>query len=295
MLKFTKMQGAGNDFILFDETCCRLPEYSALAKAVCNRRFGVGADGILIAQRGQRGEPVMRYYNSDGSRAAFCGNGLRCFARYALEAGLVQKDAFSVTTAAGPRRVQAGRDAAGRICEITVEMGRPELNPYEMPVLLAGRQVVDYPLTLADVPVRLTCVKVGVPHAVLFADCPPGEALLRKLGEAAAEHPAFPEGINLDIAVQEQPDRLQIFTWERGAGHTLACGTGCCAAAEAARLAGRVKAAQMWVETQGGVLRVDRQQDGGLWLTGPAHTICEGTLAPEWISGALESAAPENG
>ena len=282
MIKFTKMQGAGNDFILFEEG--GLPPQDALARAVCDRRFGVGADGILIAGQNGQGRPIMQYYNSDGSRAAFCGNGLRCFARYARENGLVERDAFVVETAAGHRRVELHRDAADRIDRVTVEMGMPELRPYEIPVLLAGKQAVEVPLQLAGERVVLTCLRVGVPHAVLFADCPPDEHRMRQLGEAIGRHPAFPEGINLDFAVQEGPASLQIFTWERGAGPPLACGTGCCAVAEAARLSGRTDSKKLRIEAEGGTLWVERREDG-LWLTGPARTICTGALSPEWVVG----------
>lgn len=292
MIQFTKMQGAGNDFILFNGASGDLPAYDVLAKAVCDRRFGIGADGILVAEQKEQGRLVMRYYNSDGSRAAFCGNGLRCFAKYARGNALAARDEFVVDTAAGSRRVQIHRDAAGQAEQITVEMGLPELTPYEIPVLIAEKQAVEYPLQIAGERMAVTCLRVGVPHAVCFVDRPPDENQMQKLGEAIGRHPVFPEGVNLDFAVQEGPDRFRIFTWERGAGHTLACGTGCCAVAEAARLSGRTNAADLWIETEGGTLRVERRQDGGLWLTGPARTVCTGTLSPEWL---CEEFGPENG
>ena len=280
MLEFTKMQGAGNDFILFDGAKTPLPEHSALARAVCDRRFGVGADGILIADRSDRADLIMRYYNSDGSRAALCGNGLRCFARYARERGLVTTDHFIVDTAVGPRQVWIEREDGGEIGLITVEVDRPELVPYEIPVLVAGHRAVDYPLCLAGDQFTATSLRVGVPHTVLFVNQPPKEERLRALGEAIGHHPAFPQGCNLDL-VLPQGDCLKIFTWERGAGHTLACGTGCCAAAAAGWLTGRVEASRVRLETEGGVLWVSRKGEM-LLLTGPAETVCSGVFAAKW-------------
>ncbi len=279
-ISFTKMQGAGNDFILVREE--DLPrglgsEIGDLARKICDRRFGVGADGLMVASC-KRDGIQMRYCNADGSPAAVCGNGLRCFARYASEQQLVKEDRFVVQTDAGAKAVELLRDAAGAICGAQVEIGRPELLPYEIPALLPGSRIIDSPLNVSGLSLRVSCLKVGVPHAVVFWEQSPTEKQLCGIGRAVEHHPAFPEGINFDIAVPAGKDTFRIFTWERGAGHTLACGTGCCAAAAAVRLSKRSDAAQIRLIAEGGTLTVKIEEDGNLLLSGGAQKICSGTF-----------------
>lgn len=277
MLKFAKMQGAGNDFILFDGTQGPLPQPEKLARAVCDRRFGIGADGLLIAMPDDGGGLQMLYYNADGSRAAMCGNGLRCFARYAREEGLVDRDVFTVRAADGVHQVQILREEGAGL-RVLVGMGRAEFAPAAVPTLLPGPRVLEKELEVAGARLSVSCLRVGVPHAVLFV-----EALervpLKLLGPKIERHPAFPQGINVDFVQPAGPNRLRIFTWERGAGHTLACGTGCCAAAAAALETGRCGAGRILLEAEGGLLEVARMPDGQLYLTGEADPICSGVVS----------------
>ena len=277
-ITFVKMQGAGNDFILVREAEVQT-ELGQLARRICDRRFGVGADGLMAASMGKRGVR-MRYRNADGSCAAVCGNGLRCFARYASESRMAQGDAFLVETDAGEKTVRLCRGEDGGIRGAVIEMGRPDLLPYEIPVLLPGRRIIDRALIVEGRTLRLCCLRVGVPHAVTFWDRDPTEEELCGIGRAVERHPAFPEGINFDIAVPLAEDAFRIFTWERGAGHTLACGTGCCALAAAARLCGRSSAKRIRIEAEGGILTVEIRPDGGLLLSGPAQRICAGRFYP---------------
>ena len=283
-IRFTKTQGAGNDFILVQESEMGM-EPEQLARKICDRRFGIGADGLMAAS--VEGQGVrMRYWNADGSPAAVCGNGLRCFARYAAESGMAGGDTFLVRTDTGDRWVRLCRGTDGAILGVSVGMGRPVLMPYEIPALLPGSRVVERPLEAAGVSLRLSCLRVGVPHAVAFWDRDPTEEELCRIGRAVERHPAFPEGINFDIAVPLAEDVFRIFTWERGAGHTLACGTGCCAVAAAARLCGKSGGDSIRLEAEGGTLEVECRPGGELVLFGGAQLVGEG-----WFFPATESAA----
>ena len=265
MLEFVKMQGAGNDFIVFDAVRQALPPLTQLARAVCSRHFGVGADGLLAAGRSDRAAVRMIYYNADGSKAAMCGNGLRCLARFARECGLAAEDAFAVETAAGVRRVRLHR-RGGVIAGAAVEMGRPRFaGPGPLTVSAGGA------------PRQVWALSTGVPHAVLFVPAlVPG--LTAALGPEIEHSPQFLRGINVDFVEVLAPGRLRIETWERGAGHTLACGTGCCAAAAAARRAGLVPDGPVRLLAEGGTLRVTTAPGGALWLWGGAAVLCRGTL-----------------
>lgn len=279
MLEFTKMQGAGNDFIVFDGMARTLPEYGLLARAVCSRRFGIGADGILVARASDDADLAMVYYNADGSRAAMCGNGMRCFAKFARENGLTAKNVFTVETPDGVKKVRTVVSGEGVVTRVTVDMGRPVFLPYELPVLLPGERIADRPLEAAGRRLRVTCVRVGVPHTVIFVPAL-SRAEVETVGPAVERHPAFPSGTNVDFVEVTGRDRLKIATWERGAGHTLACGTGCCAAAVAARTGGRVTGDRVRLDTEGGPLQVGFLPDGSVRLTGGAETICTGVLSP---------------
>lgn len=274
-IDFIKMQGAGNDFILVQHPKEREMQIDTLARRICDRRFGVGADGLMSASL-DHGKVYMRYVNADGSMAAVCGNGLRCFAKYAAENGMVQGDEFEVATDAGPKQAKVFRDEKGEIQSAAVMMGRPVLLPYEIPALLPGEKIIDYPLWVGNRKVRINCLRVGVPHAVVFWNEKPDEEMFCSIGKAVERHLAFPEGINFDLAVQVAQDAFSVYTWERGAGHTLACGTGCCAVAAAARLSGRSSADRIRLEAEGGILWAEIREWDQIILFGDARKICTG-------------------
>ncbi len=268
-LRFTKMQGAGNDFILID--CLQglpLPEEAlpALARRLCRRRFCVGADQLLLLLPSQRADFRMRILNSDGSEVQMCGNGIRCLARYIWNRGLSHKDTLEIETPAGIIRPQR----AGQL--VQVDMGPPRLEAQDIPVGLKGR-VLGYPL---DIPgagrYLITCVGMGNPHAVVFVDDVEGFPVAQ-VGPLIERHGLFPERTNVEFVQVLSPRRLKVRVWERGAGQTLACGTGASAAAVAAALRGLAER-RLEVELPGGLLKVHWQKaDGHVYLSGPAEEV----------------------
>ncbi|MCS7208557.1 MAG: diaminopimelate epimerase [Fimbriimonadales bacterium] len=257
--RFYKLHGAGNDFVLLDTLKQSLPEteLAALARRLCDRRFGVGADGLLLVEASSVADYRMRILNADGSEAPMCGNGIRCFARYLFEYHRLSTACLTVETGAGIRGVF--RQADGRF---TVEMGRP--------------RVANRSATIDGLEFFL--VDTGAPHAVAFVNNI--EALpLETLGPQIEYHPLFPERTNVSVAQVERADSVQARFWERGAGATLACGTGACAIAVAGVLRGDLRR-RISVRTPGGVLQVEWHDDDTLWLTGEATLVFEGT----WIA-----------
>lgn len=243
MLHIWKYTGAGNDFVILQKP--QNMAFAALARCLCDRRFGVGADGALFVAEAEEGAAArMLYYNADGSRAAFCGNGLRCFAHFLHFTGQVPDDTFAVQTDCGPRQVWIeGPD------RVRVTMGHAQQQTLPMALPGVGRAAL---------------VWMNVPHLVLFDGTGVGQLL--ELGPRLEKDSAFSGGVNVDLVCPGQ-DGIRVYTWERGAGHTLACGTGCCAAAFAAGLA---PGQTMQVQAEGGRMQVSRDAAGQLYLAGPA-------------------------
>jgi diaminopimelate epimerase len=297
-IAFAKYQGAGNDFVVLDGRrqafgVAAWPggevDWPALARAMCHRHFGVGADGLLVA-----GEPVaseatmrMRMFNPDGSEAEMCGNGLRCFVRWLADRREISTGRLAVETGAGVLAVQV--EASGLIA---VEMGTPRLRPADIPLSpaatagqLPAGPVLHLPLTLAPLPgqpgtpgltYEATCVSMGNPHAVVFVD-DPAAVPLEVVGPRLERHPAFPARANVEFCRVLANDRMRVRVWERGAGMTLACGTGACAAVVAAHLRGYV-GDRVAVELPGGELEVTWAGPGSgpVVLRGPAEHVFDG-------------------
>ena len=248
-MDFVKMEGLGNDFVVLAGPLSPTPSQIS---AWCDRRRGIGADGVLVVTGGAGGVR-MEYWNADGSAAEMCGNGLRCVARYARERGMAPEAEFVVTTAVGPRRVTVG-----------VESVRAEIGPVE--VAGGGVEIAGY---------RATRVSVGNPHAVVLVDdC--YAVPVAAAGPLFETDPAFPGGVNAEFATVLDSGRIALRVWERGAGETLACGTGAVAAVAAAREGGLVGDAVV-VHLPGGDLKVEIT-DGVAWIEGPARTVYVGTL-----------------
>lgn len=272
-IQFTKMHGAGNDFVLLDAitepALAGLP-FATLAPSMCARQTGIGADGLLLLERGDSASLRMRMFNPDGSEAEMCGNGLRCLARYALDHGYAQSSSFSIETAAGTRSVEAAPEQP-----LSIWMGRPSPN---VPVDIDyARRVDKYTLaiTIDGQEYKLICLSMGNPHAVLFV---PDVSVvdIATLGPAIEHHPAFPERINIMFTQPSEPG-IRVRPWERGAGATFACGSGACAAALASRLHGIVAETQpVSVAMPGGNLSVSGDWQQGVWLSGPVVTVYSG-------------------
>jgi diaminopimelate epimerase len=280
-MKFTKMQGAGNDYVYIyglGDTTRDLPE---LARRLSNRNFGVGSDGlILIDPAGKEGADFrMRMFNADGSASAMCGNGIRCVGKYVFDKGHTSATDVAIATDAGVKYLTLYPEG-GRVKRVRVDMGLPGLAPSEIPVNLAGERVVDYPFAVNDCEtVRITCVSMGNPHAVMFvpdvSDIP-----LERLGPEIEFHPIFPERTNVEFVEVVSPSHLKMRVWERGTGETLACGTGACASLVAAVLNGKAER-RATLELLGGDLSIEWAEDGHVYMTGPAETVFEGDFVAE--------------
>jgi diaminopimelate epimerase len=271
MIPFVKMHGIGNDFVMIDAVRNPLDagRIADLARAMCDRRFGVGADGLILIANG-RETLAMRMWNPDGSESEMCGNGVRCFARFARTEGLVDADSMVVETGAGLLRLDLLPD--GRV---SVDMGYARFRRGEIGMTgEADQEFVDQPVESAGFQGPATAVSMGNPHLILFV--PNVDAVdLSSIGPSLERHPSFPHRVNVHFAQVLARDRLRQRTWERGAGITLACGTGACAVLAAARRTGRADD-RAYVELPGGELEIEASPDNRIKMTGPAEEVYRG-------------------
>ena len=274
-MDFIKLQATGNDFVLIDARRMKR-DWSALAKAMCPRNFGVGADGLLLILPSKVADFYMRMFNPDGSEAEACGNGLRCAARYAVESGLASGADIRIETPTGIKRLRTTGKKS-----IQVAIGKPILDPTAIPVIVerkgtrATAPVIDYPLAIGKMKLKVTCVSVGNPHAVCFLDQPVADFPLAEVGPKVEHHPMFPNRVNLEIVNVISRKRLRARVWERGAGETLSCGTGACAIAVAAKLK-KLTDNPVDIILPGGTLIIDWDGRGEVLLSGPAEVVFEG-------------------
>jgi len=275
-MQFVKMHGTGNDFVMLDAREMD-GDWPALARAMCDRHFGVGSDGLILALPAVDADLTMRMFNPDGSEAEMCGNGIRCLAKFAVERGIAapRDGAITVETLAGRLRCEVfGED--GIVERVRASMGRPRFAPAEIPVLAeSSGPVLDLPVRVEGGDFHVTCVSMGNPHAVHFTDEPVAGIDLEHVGPRVEHHPAFPKRVNFEVANVLGRDRLRMRVWERGAGITLACGTGACATAVAARLRGLVDDVAD-IELPGGTVRIEWDGEGEVYLSGPAEDVFEG-------------------
>ena len=287
-LPFAKMHGCGNDYVVVDAFHHQVTDPAALARAVCARRTGIGSDGLLLALPGEAAPLRMRMFNVDGSEAEMCGNGLRCLVKFALERGLVPwADAGAVETGAGllawEVHAQRGDDGRPRVGEVTVRMGRPELERSRIPMRGPAGRVVGEALDLDGAALSVTAVSMGNPHVVTFVD-DVGAVDLPEVGPRVEQHAAFPKRTNTEfVEVISRGEVLQR-TWERGCGETEACGTGACAVTVAGVLTGRTDR-ELLIHLRGGDLHVmwEEEADGGqVRMRGPAVHVFEGAWPLGW-------------
>ena len=270
------MHGTRNDFVLVDARDAQI-DGPALALAMCDRHGGIGSDGLLLVLPSDSAPLRMRMYNPDGSEAEMCGNGIRCFAKFGVEAGLISKDGpIDIETAAGTKIVWPTAER-GLVTRVRVDMGPPELKPADIPVNVPQTEgpVIDFPITVDGMTLNLTCVSMGNPHAVAFLDTPVDDFPLEHIGPLVETHPAFPQKVNFSIVNREGPDRLRSRVWERGAGITMACGTGACASVVAARLKGLIDE-EVSIELPGGSLTISWDGRGPVYLEGPVEEVYRG-------------------
>jgi len=289
-MNFTKLQGAGNDFILVEADKKQL-NWSKLAIAVCHRHFGIGADGLLLLSS-EKAALKMRMFNPDGSEAEACGNGLRCLVKYALDKKLADSKAaeISVTTKAGVRKARL--HTKGNKAIIQTGMGEPKFGAKDIPVTVepgadsSSKPILDYPLTLDGRKLALSFVSMGNPHAVYFVEQPVADFPLSQIGPGVERHPMFPNRTNFEVARILSRNQIEARVWERGVGETLACGSGACAIAIIAIIAklhgytnGKVD-----IRLPGGTLSVEWDGAGEVFLSGPAEIVFSGEWSDENIA-----------
>ena len=277
-MKFTKMQGIGNDYIYvncFEEQVVN-PEQ--LSVRLSDRRFGIGGDGLILIMPSQIADFKMRIFNADGSEAMMCGNGTRCIGKYVYEHGLTNKTHIALETNSGIKYLEL-HCTGDQVTSVTVDMGKAILTPREIPVESDSQEpFVAKPVQVGDRLERLTCVSVGNPHAVVF--CDRVEDLdLEKLGPLFEHHAIFPDRVNTEFVRVIDDHTLQMRVWERGSGETLACGTGACATTVAAVLNGYCPQGEpILVKLRGGDLTITYQADGTVMMTGPAEEVFQGEI-----------------
>jgi len=271
---FVKMHGAGNDFIVVDLLQKDLGvDLSKLAVRMCDRNFGVGADGLLLVMPSASADYRMRLINRDGTEAEMCGNGIRVFAKYLFDRGMVGENA-QIETLAGIKRIHLevdGKKAVGA----TVNMGSPKLDAKEIPVVGYKGRVISRPLEVDGSIYEITCVNMGNPHCVIFMESVE-HVPVEKLGPKIEVHPTFPQRTNVEFVQILSPSELVMRVWERGAGMTLACGTGACSSVVAGVLNGKCGRCAT-VHLPGGDLRIEWREDNNLYMTGPAVEVYTGT------------------
>lgn len=275
-LRFTKMHGCGNDFVVVSDLDDAWDFEEDAVQLLCDRHFGIGADGLILVRRptDPAADFFMLYHNADGSLAEMCGNGVRVFARYLVEAGLVTGDSVAVQTLGGIKNVGIVRDDCGGFLLARVDMGSPVLAAADIPTTLPGDPVTDARVHTGLGDVSVTCVSMGNPHAITWVD-DVDEAPVTTLGPLVETAPEFPRKTNVEFAQVVAPDRIRLRVWERGVGETLACGTGACATLVAAALTGRTGRLAT-IELPGGDLDIEWTESGTVLMTGPADTVFTG-------------------
>lgn len=288
-MRFTKMQGAGNDYVYVNAFVEKLPaDLPELARRISDRNFGVGGDGMILVCPSERGDARMRMFNNDGSESEMCGNGVRCVAKYVYDHGIAKKPELKIETGRGVLTLQVFRNANDRVERVRVNMGQPILGAAEIPTTLPGPRVVDAPLAVADwlahppawiadcgVDPRMTCVSMGNPHVTIYCQ-DVAKIPLTTIGPIIENAPIFPRRINVHFVQVHSPGEVTMRTWERGSGITLACGTGASAVAVSGILTGRT-ARTLLAHLPGGDLELEwASDDAPVFMTGPATEVFEG-------------------
>ena len=276
-MHFWKMHGLGNDYIVIDNRDQKITDaYSAeLAKKICERRFSVGADGLLLVSKSTVADVKMRIFNADGSEAEMCGNGIRCFSKYCYENGIAKKAEFSVETLSGVKHVWLtikGKE----VVAVKVDMGEPNWERSSLPMKGKG-ECIDADLDVDGEKFKVTCLSMGNPHCVIFVDCIDCFPV-EEIGSKIENHKAFPKRTNVGFVEVLNENEMNVRVWERGCGETLACGTGTCAAVAAANKLGKV-GNKVTVHVLGGNLQVEVGKT--IFLIGAAEKVYEGTLFKE--------------
>lgn len=281
-MKFTKMQGCGNDYIYIDCMKELIEDIPETARKLSDRHFGIGADGLILIRPSAKADFFMDMYNYDGSRAQMCGNGIRCVAKYVYDNGLTDKKKLLIETLSGIKRLELEIQDEEVLC-VTVNMGAPVITPELIPVISDKDKLVNEPLTVNGREYRATCISMGNPHAVVFIDNI-RSIPLAELGPLFENHSMFPERINTEFVHIIDRSNIEMRVWERGSGETLACGTGACASVVACVLNGYTER-EVTVSLLGGTLKIRYEdKDGSVYMTGPAIKVYDGEIMLEKLN-----------
>lgn len=276
-MKFTKMQGIGNDYVYVNCLQDTVPDPGQTAIKVSNRHYGIGSDGLILIKPSKVADFEMDMYNADGSQSAMCGNGIRCVAKYVYDYGLTDKLNISVDTKSGIKYLNLTVEN-GKVVLITVDMGEPELKSGNIPIISGKDKVIMEPIEIDGVTYRMTGVSMGNPHAVVFIENVK-ELDIEKIGPQFEHHSCFPERINTEFVKVLDEHTVEMRVWERGSGETLACGTGACAVAVASVINGFVKD-EVTVKLLGGDLKIYwNREENKVYMTGPAAVVFEGEIS----------------
>lgn len=276
MIKFTKMQGLGNDYVYMDAIHQKIENESSLAQFVSNRHFGIGSDGLILICKSDVADFKMRMFNSDGSEAEMCGNGIRCVGKFVYDKGLTDKTTVTIETLAGIKTLELNTKE-GKVETVKVDMGEPILTPKEIPVISDEEPVKNLMLEAEGRKFKFTCVSMGNPHAI--TEVKNTEKFdVEKYGKMLEVDKAFPNKTNVEFIQIVDKNHVKMRVWERGAGETLACGTGACASAVACYLNGKTNR-NVEIELLGGKLYIEwNEENNHIFMTGPAVTVFEGML-----------------
>lgn len=276
-MRFTKMEGLGNDYVYVDGFRETVADPVAVARRVSDRRFGIGSDGLILIQPSETADFRMEMYNADGSRGEMCGNGIRCVAKYVYDHGIAKKTTLVGDTDAGQKILDVTLGDDGTVREVRVDMGVPILERGKIPMLGDPGTVIAEPIHVQDHTLRITAVSMGNPHAVTFVADTEKE-LVHVIGPAVETSPLFPNRVNVEFVHVVSETELIQRTWERGSGETFACGTGACAVAVAAQLNG-LAGPDVTIHLRGGDLRIEWAGEGQpVFMTGPAVEVFRGEI-----------------
>ena len=280
-IRFTKMQGCGNDYVYINGFTEKVPQEKKpeFVRFASDRHFGIGGDGVIFINPSDEADFEMEMYNADGTRAEMCGNGIRCVAKYVHDKGLTDQTQFSIVSGGKVKYMDLTVEN-GITKAIRVDMGEPILTAAEVPVVSKNEQSVDEEIVVDNEKYRMTCVSMGNPHAVVFVDST-ADFPLEQIGPHFENHERFPRRTNTEFVEVVSPEYVKMRVWERGTGETLACGTGCCATAAACVLNGKT-GRKVTVEVLGGALTIEwDEKTNHIFMTGPAEFVFDGGLEYE--------------
>ncbi|PJZ71014.1 diaminopimelate epimerase [Leptospira perolatii] len=277
-IQFTKMEGIGNDYVYIDATGNDIRLTAQQIQKISDRNFGVGSDGVIFIRNSNKGDFQMDMYNSDGSSSEMCGNGIRCVAKYIYDHGLTSKKNPKIETGAGVLELDLIVGSDNKVQQVSVDMGKPVLVPSKIPVIWKDENpIIDQILPVPGYDLKFTAVSMGNPHCVIFVENP-DEFPVREIGPIIENKTElFPRRINVEFVSLRGKNHLYQRTWERGAGETLACGTGACAVMTAANLTGRTEK-DVKIDLRGGSLRIQWLASGNIIMTGPAIEVYSGIM-----------------